>query len=96
MPKKKISPFLLGSPKTDNPIKEMSWCLAHHIKVNIEPEAVKEDGYWKMTMRYQIVVSQGNRKNYSGYIFNKDNVTDAVFDAYRNIYQRNHAKKKEE
>lgn len=89
MPKKKISPFLLGSPKTDNPMKEMSWCLARHIKVNIEPEAIKEDGYWKMTMRYQIVVSQGNRKNYSGYIFNKDNVTDAVFDAYRKLYQKN-------
>jgi len=42
MAKKKESPYRLGTPKTDSPMKEMSWCLNNRIKVNIDPEAVKE------------------------------------------------------
>jgi len=96
MPKVKKSPFQLGSPKTDSPMKEMSWCFSRHIKINVEPEAIKEGNEWKMTMRYQLVVNQGNRKRESGYIYTKDNVMDALFDAYRKIYQMNYGKKKEE
>lgn len=95
MAKKKTSPYRLGSPKTDNPMKEMSWCLKNHIKVNVDPEAVKEGRNYKMTGRYQIIVSQGNRKKGSGYIYDKDNVTDAVFDAYRKTYQLNYGKETE-
>ena len=95
MAKKKQSPFRLGTPKTDNPMKEMSWCLKNHIKVNVEPEAKKEGRSWKMTGRYQIIISQGNRSSESGFIYDKNNVTDAVFDAYRKTYQINNGKKTE-
>lgn len=93
MVKKKREPYRLGTPKTDNPMVEMSWCLKNHIKVNVDPEATYDGREYKMTGRYQIVISQGNRKSESGFIYNKDNVTDAVFDAYRQTYKMNHGKK---
>lgn len=95
--KVKVSPFKLGSPKTPSPMKEMSWCLSKHIKVNIDPETyIDEKGHHRMTMRYQVIVSQGNRTHKSGYIYTKDNVTDAVFDAYRRVYNKNYGKKTKE
>lgn len=97
MPKSKKSPFQLGSPKTDNPMEEMSWCLEHHIRVNIDPEAIQEpNGQWKQTNRYQVSIHQGDRIRESGYIYSKDDVQDAVFEAYRQIYKINYGKKKEE
>jgi hypothetical protein len=96
MPKIKTNPYRLGSPKTANPMKEMSWCFSRHIKVNIEPEAIKEGRDWKMTFMYQLVVTQGDRKSESGYIYTRDNVMDAMYDAYRKIYQMNYGKTTEE
>jgi len=95
MAKVKKEPYRLGTPKTDNPMKEMSWCFKNHIKVNVDPEAIYENGGYKMTGRYQIIISQGSRKSASGYIYNKDNVTDAVFDAYRETYKMNNGKEKQ-
>lgn len=97
MPKVKKSPFQLGSPTTDNPVKEMSWCFEHHIRVVVDPEAIKEpNGEWKQTSRYQVSIHQGDRIRESGYIYTKDNVLDAVHEAYRQIYKMNYGKKKEE
>lgn len=97
MPKIKKSPFQLGSPTTENPVKEMSWCFEHHIRVVVDPEAIKEpNGEWKQTSRYQVSIHQGDRIRESGYIYTKDNVLDAVHEAYRQIYKMNYGKKKEE
>lgn len=96
MAKKKSYPYRLGQPKTLNPMKEMSWCLSRHIKVNIEPEAVKTAKGWDTTGRYQLVMSQGNKISKSGYLFNKENVVDAVYDAYRKTYELNYGKETEE
>jgi hypothetical protein len=93
--KKKKSPYQLGSPSIPNPMKEMSWCFKNHIKVNVDPEAEFNGSYWKMTGRYQIVISQGNRSKASGFIYNKDNVMDAVFDAYIKTYNLNYGKEKQ-
>ena len=87
--------YRLGSPKTDNPVKEMLWCFSKNIRVIIEPEYFKNaKGDYEMTMMYQVVAEQGNKRQSSGYIYNRDNVVDAVNDAYRKIYQKN-AKKEE-
>ena len=94
--KVKKSQYQLGSPKTSSPMKEMSWCFSRGIKVNVEPEAEKIGREYKMTGRYQIIVSQGERSSGSGFIYDKDNVTDAVFDAYRKTYEMNYGKRKEQ
>ena len=95
MPKIKKNPFQLGSPKTANPMKEMSWCLEHHIRVVIDPEAIQQpNGEWKQTSRYQVSIHQGDRIRESGYIYSKDDVQDAVLEAYRQIYNMNYGKKK--
>jgi len=80
--------------KSANPMKEMSWCLKHHIKVGAEPEGIKKGQYWEMTGRYQIVVSQGDRKKGSGFIYNKDNLMDGIYDAYRKTYEINYGKER--
>ena len=41
MPKPKKKPGF-GSPKTPNPVDEMSWCFSKHIYVTIEPEAIMD------------------------------------------------------
>ena len=94
--KVKKSPYRLGTPKSSNPMVEMSWCFSRGIKVNVEPEAEKIGREYKMTGRYQIVVSQGERSSASGFMYDKDNVMDAVFDAYRKTYQMNYGKRKEQ
>lgn len=94
MPKIKKNPFQLGSPKTANPMKEMSWCLERHIRVVIDPEAIQQpNGEWKQTSRYQVSIHQGDRIRESGYIYSKDDVQDAVLEAYRQIYKMNYGKK---
>ena len=95
MPKKRTYPYRISMPNTSNPLKEMSWCLKHHIKVNTEPEGKKVGGYWEMTGKYQIVVSQGDRNKGSGFIYDKDNVMDAVYEAYRKLYELNYGKERE-
>jgi len=91
MPKIKKNPFALGAPKTPNPLKEMSWCLARHITVTTDLESfVNDRGYHEMTMRYGVIVRQGNREKKSGYIYDRDNVVDAIFNAYRELYKRNY------
>ena len=96
MPKKKVSPYRLGDPTTPNPMKEMSWCFRNHIIISIEPEGRKLGKYWEMTGRYQLVARQGNRNKPSGFIFDKDNVMDALYDAYRKTYQINYGKERKE
>lgn len=95
MPKKRESLYKLAMPTSPNPMKEMSWCLRHHIRVTVEPEGKKVGSYWEVTGRYQIVVSQGDRNKGSGFIYTKDNVMDGVYDAYRKTYELNYGKERE-
>jgi hypothetical protein len=86
-PKKKAG---FGSPTTENPIEEMSWCFGKNIRILIDPEALKgADGYWKQTGRYRLVVDNAGKRKESDWLYNKDNVVDAVNDLYREIYKRN-------
>lgn len=89
-PKKKA----VASPKTENPVKEMQWCFRKHIYVTWEPEAILEGGYYKQTSRYKIVIRHGQETKDSGYVYNASNIIDAVNDTYREIYKRNHGKRK--
>lgn len=95
MPKKKTYPYRIAMAKSMNPMKEMSWCLKHHIKIGAEPEGKKVNGYWEMTGRYQIIVSQGERSKPSGFIYDKDNLMDGIYDAYRKTYELNYGKERE-
>lgn len=95
MPKKKKNTGF-GSPKTFNPMDEMSWCFKRHIYITTEPEVYKGDDGWKMTGNFAIKISQGQKQRLSEYKYNKDNVMDAIFDAYREIYKRNYGKEKQE
>ena len=95
MPKKKTYPYRIAAPKSLNPMKEMSWCLKHHIKVGIEPEGRKVGQYWEMTGKYQVVVSQGDRNKGSGFIYTKDDVMEGYYEAYRKTYELNYGKERE-
>jgi hypothetical protein len=97
MAKVKKNPFALGASKTPNPLKEMSWCHSRHITVITDLESfINDRGYYEMTMRYGIIVRQGNREKKSGYIYTRDNVVDAIYDAYRHIYNNNYVKERQE
>ena len=95
MPKKKTNPYALGQPKTPNPMKEMSWCFSRHIYVSCNIEGWKENGQWVQGNKYCVTVRQGEQYNETEYIFTKENVVDAIYDAYRHIYNKNYGKTKE-
>lgn len=93
MPKVKKSPFLLGSPKQNNPLVEMSWCFAKKVYVSCKPKAVLEGKYWKQLDSYCLTIKNGDNYRESEYIYNKDNIQDAILDTYREIYRRNNENK---
>jgi hypothetical protein len=95
MPKKKSYPYRLGSPKTPNPLKEMSWCIKRHIYVSCKIQAFKVGQYWEMGNKYCLTIRQGEKYKESEYIYTKENITDAIFDTYRETYRINYGKKKE-
>lgn len=94
MPKPKKKPGF-GSPKTPNPVEEMQYCFSKHIYVTVEPGVVREGRYWKQTGMYAVKIKQGEKERVSDFIYNKDNIVDAVHDTYRKTYEINYGKKKE-
>lgn len=94
MPKVKKSIYRLGSPKTPNPDKEMSWCFSKHIYVSCRPEAIKDGRYWKQGKFYAVTIKQGDKYRESEYKYTQDNIVDAIHDTYRLIYQNNYGKEK--
>lgn len=96
MPKKKSYPYRLAYPKTPNPMKEMSWCEEKHIQVSCKIEGKKVGWQWEMGKYYCITIRIGDTYRESEYIYNKDNVVDAIYDTYREIYNRNYGKEREE
>jgi hypothetical protein len=96
MPKKKSYPYRLGKPKTENPLKEMSWCVNKHIFVSCKIQGFKVGGQWEMGDKYCLTVKQGDRYKESEYIYDKNNIVDAIYDTYRFIYERNYGKEREE
>lgn len=95
MPKKKDKPFALGHPKTSNPMKEMSWAETRHIRISCEIEALKVGKYWEMGNKYKLTIRQGDRYKDTGYDYTKDNVVDAIYEAYRELYRMNYGKRQE-
>jgi hypothetical protein len=95
VPKKKSYPYRLSHPKTDNPMKEMSWCHSRHIYVSCKIEGWKSGGQWEMGKMYCITVRQGEKYKETEYKFTKEDVVDAIYDAYRHLYNKNYGKTKE-
>jgi len=96
VPKKKSYPYRLKAPKTDNPMKEMSWCEEKHIYVSCKIEGKKLGGQWEMGKYYCLTIRQGDQYRESEYKYTKEDVVDAIYDAYRFIYQKNYGKETEE
>jgi hypothetical protein len=95
MGKPKAQPHRLGNPKTPNPTKEMSWCFSKHIYVYCNVEALFDGRYYKTGSRYSIVIRRGNDIRETEYKYDKNNITDAIFDTYRQIYKMNYGKGEE-
>jgi len=96
VPKKKSNPYALTYPKTSNPLKEMSYCINKHIYVSCSIEGSKIGSQWEMGDRYCLTIRYGDDFRKTDYIYTKDNVVDAIYDTYREIYKMNHGKKTEE
>ena len=84
--RKKKSNYTINTCKTQNPMKEMSWCLKRGIFVFIEPNP-------KQQTMFRVVIKQGNNTNDSDYKYTVKDIQDVVFDAYRELYRRNYGKK---
>lgn len=95
MPKTRVNPYALKYPKTPNPMKEMSWCFSRHIYVSCNIEAWKEGSQWVQGDRYCITVRQGEQYQETEYKFTKEDVVDAIYDAYRHLYNKNYGKTEE-
>ena len=85
----KKEPYRLGSPKGENPFKEMSWCFSKHIYVSCVPKAVLEGKYYKQLNEYALTIKANGEIRQSEFIYNKDNIQDAIWNTYREIYKRN-------
>ena len=96
MPKKQSYPYRLGSPKTANPLKEMSWCINSHIYVSCKIQGIQVGRQWEMGDRYCLTILNGGKYKESEYIYTKDDVVDAIYDAYRHIYKRLYGKETKE
>ena len=96
MPKKKSYPYRLGQPKTENPMKEMSWCHSKHIYVSCEIQGFKVGRQWEMGNKYRLTIKQGKKYSESEYMYNKDEIVDAVYDTYRKLYEINYGKETKE
>ena len=92
MPKKRSYPYRLGSPKTPNPMKEMSWCFSKHIYVSCQIEGKKVNGQWEMGNRYKLTIKQGSKYSETDYIYTKDDIMDAIYDTYIKLYEMNYGK----
>lgn len=92
MPKKKSYPYRLGKPKTENPLKEMSWCVSKHIYVSCKIQGFKVGSQWEMGKFYCLTIRIGDDVREGEYIYTKDDVVDAIYDTYREIYNRNYGK----
>lgn len=96
MPRIKKNPYQLGPPRGEHPMDEMSWCIAKHIYVSCKPEAIKEGRYWKQTNMYALTIRYGDKYRQSEFIYNKDDIMTAIWDTYREIYNKNYGKETEE
>lgn len=96
MPKKKSNPYALGQPKTPNPMKEMSWCINKHVYVSCDIEGFKVGNQWEMGDKYRLVIKKGDVVRRSEYIYTRENIVDAIYDTYREIYKINHGKETKE
>jgi len=89
MAKTRVNPYALKYPKTANPMKEMSWCIENKITVSCSIEGEQIGGYWEMGNKYCLTVRNGDQYKESEYIYDKSNIVDAIYDAYRYIYNKN-------
>jgi hypothetical protein len=96
VPKKKSYPYRLGSPKTANPIKEMSWCIENKMIVSCKIQGFRVNGQWEMGNKYCLTIRNGDQYKESEYTYDKSNIVDAIYDAYKYIYERNYGKEREE
>lgn len=96
MPKKKTYPYRLAHPKTPVPMKEMSWAETRHIRISCQIQGFKNGGQWEQGNKYKLTVMQGDRYSETGYDYTKDDVVDAIYDAYRKLYNMNNGKKRKE
>ena len=92
MPKKKVNPYALSYPRTPNPMKEMSWCIENKMYVSCDIEAFKVGSYWEMGKMYRITIKHAGHYRKSDYIYTKDDVVDAIYETYKELYKRNYAK----
>ena len=84
--RRRKSNFTINTCKTENPMKEMSWCFKQGIYVFIEPNP-------KQPTTFRVAIHQGENTNESDYKYTVRNIQDIVFDAYRELYKRNYGKK---
>jgi len=91
----KKNPYRLGSPTIDNPLKEMSWCHSKHIYVSCIPKAEFDGKYYKQKNEYALTIKFGGKYKESEYIYDKDNIQDAILSTYIEIYNNNYGKTKE-
>lgn len=73
----------------------MSWCIGKHIYVSCKIEGIKIGNQWEMGKMYCLTIRQGTKYKESEYIYTKDDIVDAIYDAYRYIYQKNYGERKE-
>lgn len=84
--RRRKSNLIINTCKTENPMKEMSWCFKRGIYVFMEPNP-------KQPTMFRVVIKQGDNTNESDYKYTVRNIQDIVFDAYRELYKRNYGKK---
>lgn len=96
MPKKKTYPYRIAPAKAPNPLKEMSWCFSKFIYISCQIQGFKVGDRWEMGDKYKLTVRQGTRYSETDYIYTKDNVMDALYEAYIKTYNSNNGKATEE
>lgn len=90
MPKKKTNPYALNYPTSPNPMKEMSKCIENKIYVSCDIQGFQVGRYCEMGNKYRLVIKNGSDVRRSDYVYTKENIVDAIYDTYREIYKRNY------
>lgn len=89
--RKKVKYQYEGEP----PHKEMSWCIKHDILVWADRYAEKIGRFYEERDLYRIVVRFGNEEKKGKYKFTHKTIINAVWNAWRQLYNRNNVKTRE-
>jgi hypothetical protein len=79
----------------DPPHKEMSWCIKHDILVYMDRYAEKVGRNYEERDLYRIVVEYGNRQKEGEYKFTHKTIVNAVWNAWKQLYNINNVKTRE-